>query len=244
MFKSFEFCVPTKSTIVPDGPDWLHEVKYDGYRLHLERDGDRIRLIIAALLVFFCSSTIACAQSTVERLDRQRRCASIACGMAADDIAEGGEIASSYFPGCEKESCVIKYNGGGIPLMYEIATIELIQKGVRHIVIDGPCISECALVLDRIRFKGVDVCMTATGVLGFHKGTKYRRTNVRIGSDGEEDFDLVLKSHFDPQQTPKVMRWVRSHGGFPLADNFKNMLHLTLENSRGIFRSCTADDIR
>jgi bifunctional non-homologous end joining protein LigD len=37
---------PTKSTIiVPDGPDWLHEVKYDGYRLRLERDGDRVRLI-------------------------------------------------------------------------------------------------------------------------------------------------------------------------------------------------------
>jgi ATP dependent DNA ligase domain len=26
-------------------PDWLHEVKYDGYRLRLERDGDRVRLI-------------------------------------------------------------------------------------------------------------------------------------------------------------------------------------------------------
>ena len=41
----FEFCLPTKATIVPDGPDWLHEVKYDGYRLRLERDGDRVRLI-------------------------------------------------------------------------------------------------------------------------------------------------------------------------------------------------------
>jgi ATP dependent DNA ligase domain len=45
MFKAFEFCIPTRSTIVPDGPDWLHEVKYDGYRLRLERDGDRVRLI-------------------------------------------------------------------------------------------------------------------------------------------------------------------------------------------------------
>jgi hypothetical protein len=26
----FEFCLPTKSTVVPDGPDSLHEVKYDG----------------------------------------------------------------------------------------------------------------------------------------------------------------------------------------------------------------------
>jgi ATP-dependent DNA ligase len=27
------------------GPDWLHEVKYDGYRFRLEREGDRVRLI-------------------------------------------------------------------------------------------------------------------------------------------------------------------------------------------------------
>jgi hypothetical protein len=26
MFKAFEFCIPTKSTIVPHGQDWLHEV--------------------------------------------------------------------------------------------------------------------------------------------------------------------------------------------------------------------------
>jgi hypothetical protein len=41
----FEFCLPTRSTIVPHGPDWLHEIKYDGYRVRLERDGDRVRLI-------------------------------------------------------------------------------------------------------------------------------------------------------------------------------------------------------
>ena len=28
---------------VPSGPDWLQEVKYDGYWLRLERDGDRVR---------------------------------------------------------------------------------------------------------------------------------------------------------------------------------------------------------
>ena len=41
----FDFCLPTKATTVPDTPDWLHEVKYDGYRLRLERDGDRVRPI-------------------------------------------------------------------------------------------------------------------------------------------------------------------------------------------------------
>jgi DNA ligase D-like protein (predicted ligase) len=29
----------------PDGPDWLHEIKYDGYRIHARIDGDDIRLL-------------------------------------------------------------------------------------------------------------------------------------------------------------------------------------------------------
>jgi ATP-dependent DNA ligase len=45
MFKPFEFCLPTKSAGVPSGPDWLHEIKYDGYRIRLVRDSDRVRLI-------------------------------------------------------------------------------------------------------------------------------------------------------------------------------------------------------
>jgi ATP-dependent DNA ligase len=42
-FKAFQFCIPTKSTIFPTGSDWLHEVKYDGCRLRIERDGERAR---------------------------------------------------------------------------------------------------------------------------------------------------------------------------------------------------------
>jgi bifunctional non-homologous end joining protein LigD len=41
----FEFCLPTLGKAVPAGPEWFHEIKYDGYRLRVERDGDRIRLV-------------------------------------------------------------------------------------------------------------------------------------------------------------------------------------------------------
>jgi bifunctional non-homologous end joining protein LigD len=40
----FELCKPKAATAVPAGPDWLHEVKYDGYRGRLERNGDAVRL--------------------------------------------------------------------------------------------------------------------------------------------------------------------------------------------------------
>ncbi|MDA9520119.1 DNA ligase [Bradyrhizobium sp. CCBAU 11434] len=43
-FGSFEFCLPTASKVFPASPDWLHEVKYDGYRLRVERLGERVRL--------------------------------------------------------------------------------------------------------------------------------------------------------------------------------------------------------
>ena len=45
MLKAFEFCIPTRGTAVPAGPDWYHEIKYDGFRLLVQRDGDRVRLI-------------------------------------------------------------------------------------------------------------------------------------------------------------------------------------------------------
>ena len=29
----------------PTGPRWLHEIKYDGYRMHARIDGDKIQLL-------------------------------------------------------------------------------------------------------------------------------------------------------------------------------------------------------
>jgi bifunctional non-homologous end joining protein LigD len=43
--RPFDFCIPMRAITVPSGTDWLHEIKYDAYRLQLERDGDRVRLI-------------------------------------------------------------------------------------------------------------------------------------------------------------------------------------------------------
>ncbi|QAU42743.1 hypothetical protein XH86_16480 [Bradyrhizobium guangdongense] len=45
MRSTFELCLPTVAKTVPTGPDYLHEVKYDGYRLLVIRDHDRVRLI-------------------------------------------------------------------------------------------------------------------------------------------------------------------------------------------------------
>jgi bifunctional non-homologous end joining protein LigD len=36
----------------PAGDDWLHEIKYDGYRMHARSDGGHAQLLTPSLSVF------------------------------------------------------------------------------------------------------------------------------------------------------------------------------------------------
>jgi bifunctional non-homologous end joining protein LigD len=40
-----EYCKPISRNVVPTGPDWIHEVKYDGYRGRIIRDGKDVKLL-------------------------------------------------------------------------------------------------------------------------------------------------------------------------------------------------------
>jgi ATP-dependent DNA ligase len=39
-----EPCIPTRVDKPPVGPQWIHEIKHDGYRLIVRKQGDRVRL--------------------------------------------------------------------------------------------------------------------------------------------------------------------------------------------------------
>ena len=45
MLRNYQPCIPTRGTEVPAGPDWLHEIKHDGFRLIVQREGKRVRLL-------------------------------------------------------------------------------------------------------------------------------------------------------------------------------------------------------
>jgi bifunctional non-homologous end joining protein LigD len=45
MSGAFAFLHPQRGTNVPGAPQWLLEIKYDGYRLRVERNDDPVRLI-------------------------------------------------------------------------------------------------------------------------------------------------------------------------------------------------------
>jgi hypothetical protein len=61
-------CLPTKTTILPSGSQWLHEIKHDGFRIIARKDGAWVRLysrpgrsagsVIEADLVWRYSRTI------------------------------------------------------------------------------------------------------------------------------------------------------------------------------------------
>jgi bifunctional non-homologous end joining protein LigD len=38
-------CLPTPAASPPAGPDWIHEIKHDGFRMLARRDGARARLL-------------------------------------------------------------------------------------------------------------------------------------------------------------------------------------------------------
>src|ERR1700749_4305302 len=37
-------CIPTRAPKPPAGPEWVHEIKHDGYRLQVRRAGNQVRL--------------------------------------------------------------------------------------------------------------------------------------------------------------------------------------------------------
>jgi bifunctional non-homologous end joining protein LigD len=39
-----ERCIPTRAAKPPVGPQWIHEIKHDGYRLIARKQDDRVRL--------------------------------------------------------------------------------------------------------------------------------------------------------------------------------------------------------
>lgn len=81
-------------------------------------------------------------------------------------------------------------------------------EGVRNsgerVVIDGPCLSACTLVLSIVPSNRI--CVTRRAVLGFHAARSIDRRG-RIYAEPEAS-EVVLEAY-----PPPVRRWIERHGG-------------------------------
>jgi bifunctional non-homologous end joining protein LigD len=76
-------CLATRARQVPAGPQWAHEIKHDGYRFIVRRDGDRVRVfsrrgldwtghvpaIVTGMLALRARSALIDGEAVVARAD-------------------------------------------------------------------------------------------------------------------------------------------------------------------------------
>lgn len=85
-----------------------------------------------------------------------------------------------------------------------LSLFEVLRASGQRVVIDGPCLSACTLVLATVPRNRI--CVTQHAVLGFHAARsvdQYGRTEPE-----PEASEIMLESYPLP-----VQRWIRRHGG-------------------------------
>ena len=105
--------------------------------------------------------------------------------------------------GCTGDPCVVSFNGGGEIESFQAAAREAKRTG-RRVVINGPCLSACAIFADVARSR---VCITSKAKFGFHKG--YVLDQPTAGGR----YRLVKR--FTPSHSRDITNWVKNNGGFP-----------------------------
>lgn len=118
-------------------------------------------------------------------------------------VAENdSERDTSGFWGCTSDPCVIQYNPGGWVRQYVEAADALRHRG-NKLVIDGKCISACAIMAD---FARPNVCLTDKAEFWFHMASReFALTN-----------GIVAIEYSEPPTSPDIRNWVKSKGGFPI----------------------------
>lgn len=101
---------------------------------------------------------------------------------------------------------------------------EQVRNSGERVVIDGPCLSACTLVLSLV--PNNRICVTRRAILGFHAARSIDRRG-RLYAEPEAS-RVVLEAYPAPVQS-----WIRSHGGLS-----SRLLLLRGRELRAIYSSC------
>jgi hypothetical protein len=108
------------------------------------------------------------------------------------------------FYGNTKADVVFGNDPGGEVSSYVDKFAQLRQSGER-VVVDGPCLSACTLMLGQLPMN--QVCATSRAVFGFHAASYYNdATNSLVPS--KEGSALIMQLY-----APHVRAWINANGG-------------------------------
>jgi hypothetical protein len=105
-------------------------------------------------------------------------------------------------PPAHAEVRILASPGGQVGPFLDL--FERVRASGERVVIDGPCLSACTLVLDMVPSNRI--CVTRRAVLGFHAARSVDR-HGRMYAEPEAS-EVVLTAYPAP-----VQGWIRSRGG-------------------------------
>jgi hypothetical protein len=105
-------------------------------------------------------------------------------------------------PPAQSEVRILGSPGGQVGPFLDL--FERVRDSGERVVIDGPCLSACTLVLSMV--PGNRICVTRRAVLGFHAARSMDRRG-RLYAEPEAS-QLVLEAYPSP-----VRDWIHRHGG-------------------------------
>src|SRR4030081_3311903 len=97
----------------------------------------------------------------------------------------------------------IRSSPGGEVLSY-LSLFEVVRKSGERVIIEGPCLSACTLVLSVV--PGSRICVTRRAVLGFHAAIAVDGTGHRYSASAATR--VIAETYPAP-----VRAWIGRHGG-------------------------------
>ena len=119
---------------------------------------------------------------------------------------------------------LIRASPGGDVARYLVLFSRVRQSGQR-VIIDGPCLSACTLVLSLI--PNNRICVTHRAILGFHAARELDDRTGRL-SPAARATRIIQRTY-----PPAVQAWIARHGGLS-----GRLLLLRGHELRAMFRSC------
>jgi hypothetical protein len=105
---------------------------------------------------------------------------------------------------------------------------EAMRQSGERVVIDGPCLSACTMVLGAIPRNRI--CVTSRALLGFHAAFDQDESGGQVTSRGGTS---LLMDHYPPQ----VRNWIARRGGLS-----RQMMFLSGRELSSMYASCGGEN--